>query len=98
MEDTSLYALKSFHTLVIYIGGNDCSKNTNEDTFVKKYKKLISLIKVSNPACTIYISKIAPRGDVDVSSYNKGIQSFSNYWEKQNVKYEDCREVRGIWS
>ena len=54
-------------------------------TFVDAYDQLISLIKTTNPACKVYLCEIAPRGDVNVTGFNKGIDRLSKHWERQNV-------------
>ena len=85
IEDISVYDMRNFETCIIYIGGNDCAKQTNLNSFVDAYDQLISLIKTTNPACKIYLCKIAPRGDVDVSGFNKGIERLSKDWERRKV-------------
>ena len=49
------------------------------------YDQLIDLIKSANKNCTIYISKITPRGDTDVTEYNNAIQRLSDHWKLHHV-------------
>ena len=77
IEEISVYDVRNFETCIIYIGGNDCANRTDVKTFVNAYDQLISLIKTTNPACKVYLCEIAPRGDVDVTGFNKGIDRLS---------------------
>ncbi|MEW8547726.1 MAG: GDSL-type esterase/lipase family protein [Candidatus Thiodiazotropha sp.] len=86
IEEISVYDMRNFETCIIYIGGNDCANGTDVKTFVDAYDQLLSLIKTTNPACRVYICNIAPRGDVDVTGFNKGIDRLSKHWEHQNVR------------
>ena len=85
IEEISVYDMKNFESCVIYVGGNDCAKGKDVDRFIDEYEQLVSIIKAYNPTCKIYLCEIAPRGDVDVSSFNKSIQGLSKQWERQNV-------------
>ena len=49
IEDTTLYNIKSFSSVVLLIGGNDSSSGTDIKLFKEKYDQLVSLIKTSNP-------------------------------------------------
>ena len=43
-------------------------EKTDGELFEERYDQLISLIKTSSHQCTLYLySKVAPRGDTDVS-------------------------------
>lgn len=85
IEDVSVYDLRSFENCIIFVGGNDCARNTTDKAFIDSYEQLISLIKIANPECTIYVCKIAPRGDVDVAEFNSSIERLSQHWRNQNV-------------
>ena len=56
-----------------------------EELFEEKNNQLISLIKTSSRESTIYIFRIAPNGDTDVSSINTCSERLSLYWQKHNV-------------
>ena len=85
IEDISVYDMRNFDSCIIYVGGNDCAKGKDVDRFVDEYEQLVSIIKAYNSTCKVYLCEIAPRGDVDVSSFNKSIQGLSKQWERQNV-------------
>ena len=85
LDEISVYDMTNFGACIIYVGGNDCSNNTNIDAFVDKYDQLISIIKTSNPSCKVYMCEIAPRGDVDVSEFNRSLDKLLKHWEHQNV-------------
>ena len=84
-NDISFYDVKAFSNIIISVGGNDASQKTEEELFEEKYDQLISLIKTSSPKTTVYICKIVPRGDVDVSSLNTCIERLGLHWRKHDV-------------
>ena len=84
-NDISFYDVKAFSNIIISVGGNDASQKTEEELFEEKYDQLISLIKTSSPKTTVYICKIVPRGDVDVSSLNTCIERLGLHWQKHDV-------------
>lgn len=84
-EEISVYDWTAFSSVIIYIGGNDASNELDETQFEEKYDELISLIKSANSSCKIYICKIAPRGDTDVTKYNRCINRLAEHWKKYNV-------------
>ncbi|MCG7869795.1 MAG: hypothetical protein JAY74_25920, partial [Candidatus Thiodiazotropha taylori] len=86
IQDISVYDFKAFNKVIIYVGGNDCARNIEQTDFEDKYDELLSLIKASNNECGIFLCKIAPRGDIDVTPFNNSIERIALYWEKQNVR------------
>lgn len=84
-NDIGLYDLTAFETIIISVGGNDSARKTNSEQFVESYDKLISLIKTSNPQSTVYVCKVAPRGDTDVSIINDCIEKLTLHWQKHDV-------------
>ena len=84
-EEISIYDMKSFARIIICIGGNDCSRERNTFDFENEFDQLIVFIKSENQGCSVYLSKIVPRGDVDVSAFNTPIRRDSNHWAKYNV-------------
>ena len=85
VEDITSYNIKSFRAVVLSVGGNDASSNTDIELFEEKYDQLISLVKTSNRDCKLYLCCISPRGDADVRNYNVCIGPLATYWEKHNV-------------
>ena len=85
INDIGLYYLKAFRNIIISVGGNDSSRKTEEELFEEKYDQLISLIKTSSPQTTVYICKIAPRRDTDVSSLNTRIERLGLHWQQHDV-------------
>ena len=88
-EEISVYDLKSFSNIIICVGGNDCSSKVSIKTFEESYDQLIGFIKSANKNCTIYLSKIVPRGDTDVAEFNNSIQRLSDHWTVHQVKCID---------
>ena len=73
-DDISVYDLKSFSNVIISVGEDDCASRADINSFDDKYNQLIGLIKAANNSCVVYICKVIPRGDVDVSDFNHSIQ------------------------
>ena len=73
-RDIELYDLKNFSSLILYIGGNDLTGNTDATTIEEDYDYLLTLIRSGNPSIQIILSTLAPRGDVDVSFVNSIIE------------------------
>ena len=84
-EEISIYDMKSFARIIICIGGNDCSRKRNTSDFEDSYDQLIGFIKSVNQGCSVYLSKIVPRGDVDVSAFNASIRRVLDHWAKHKV-------------
>ncbi|MCG8045342.1 MAG: hypothetical protein N0E48_06700 [Candidatus Thiodiazotropha endolucinida] len=93
-DELSVFDLKSFAQIIVYIGGNDCSNRVDAHIFEEMYDQLIGLIKSENKDCVIHLSKIAPRGDVDVSVHNTSVQRIADHWARQQVNFiEDSHDL-----
>ena len=81
-----LHCLKSqFQTIIISIGINDSANSIDETRFEEKYDQLISIVKTGNAQGRLYICKIAPREDTDVTILNSCIERHSVFWQKHDV-------------
>lgn len=85
LNDISMYDVRAFGQIIIYVGGNDASSQVDDELFEEKYDQLISQIKTTNQDCNVYICKIAPRGDTDVAKYNRCIDSLEDHWRNYKV-------------
>ena len=85
LNEISIYDMNSFANIIICIGGNDCSRGMDAKSFEDKYDQLIGIIRSKNTDCNIYISKIVPRGDTDVSAFNRSITCVVDHWEALRV-------------
>ena len=85
INDITLYDLSQFQTIIISVGGNDSVNCIDEELFEEKYDQLISIVNTGNAQCTLYICKIAPRGDTDVTTLNSCIERLSVFWQKHDV-------------
>ena len=85
-EEISVYDLTSFAHVIICVGGNDSSSKVNIKAFEESYDQLIGFIKSANKVCAVYLSKIIPRGDTDVTEFNNSIQRLSDQWKEHQVK------------
>ena len=85
IEDITLYNIKSFSSVVLFVGGNSSSSGTDIELFEEKYDQLVSLIKTSNPDCRLYVCFISPRRDANVKMYNACTGRLADHWEKPGV-------------
>ena len=84
-DEVAVYDLKSFQNIIVCVGGNDSSSGTDAHMFEKKYDELVGGIRTANNDCTIYLCKVVPRGDVDVTRINASIENVANNWRMQQV-------------
>ena len=77
-EEISGYDLTSIANVILCVGENDCSSRLNVKTYEELNDQLICLIKSANKNCTIYLSKITPQGDTDVTEFNNAIHCLSD--------------------
>ncbi|MES9883828.1 MAG: SGNH/GDSL hydrolase family protein [Sedimenticola sp.] len=85
ISEISNYELTAFQNVIIHCGGNDASNGGDTELFEEHYDQLLSLIKCRNPANKVFLCKVAPRGDVDVSPVNDSINRLALHWKTQNV-------------
>lgn len=85
-EKVQMFDLSKFSDIVIYVGGNDSSDNTDIEYFEEKYEQLLHHIKNKNPICEIHLCTSCPRGDTDVEDVNDVIKRLC---EEHQVKYID---------
>ena len=85
-DEVAVYDLKSFQNIIVCVGGNDSLSGTDAHMFEKKYDELVGGIRTANNDCTIYLCKVVPRGDVDVTRINASIENVANNWRMQHVK------------
>ena len=77
ITDIDMYDLEQFDTIVLYVCGNDMSCNRDIELIEEEYDQLIALIKTRNEKCRIVLTKVAPRGDVDVNPINMIVERLS---------------------
>ncbi|MES9905996.1 MAG: GDSL-type esterase/lipase family protein [Sedimenticola sp.] len=65
-----IYDLKQFKNVIVYVGGNDASKDIDSELFDNQYEQLIMYVKEANNLCNIFICSSCPRGDVNVEDIN----------------------------
>ena len=85
IDDITLYNMKVFRSVVLFVGGNDSSSRMDMKLFEDKYDELVSLVKTSNPNCPLYICSIAPRADTNVKPYNACIRRVADHWVNHRV-------------
>lgn len=85
-DEIGVYDLKSFQNVILCIGGNDSSSRTETNIFEEKYDELLRYIKAANKNCLVYLCKVVPRGDADVTGINSSIERVANHWRMHQVK------------
>lgn len=76
-EKVQMFDLSNFSDIVIYVGGNDSSDDTDIELFEEKYDQLLQHIKNKTQTCEIHLCTSCPRGDTDVEVVNDVIKRLS---------------------
>lgn len=63
--DIRRFDLKTFSSIIIYVGGNDVSNGSDIELFEEKYDHLLNYIKQQNSICKVILCNLCPRTDVD---------------------------------
>ena len=77
LKDIDLYDVSNFGTFIIYVGGNDLSETLHYDRIEEFYEQLTTTIKFKNSDAHIILSKLAPCGDLDITTVNRMIERLS---------------------
>ena len=94
IDEVSVYDMKVFSTVILYISGNDAANGKNPEWIEEKFEELINLIKYSNNDCRVILYLLAPRGDVDVTRVNQSITKLANKWNNRSVEVSsECYDV-----
>lgn len=94
INELDVYDLKSFSTIILYVGGNDASNGDDLRQIQEKYDELLSLIKCRNVNCRVLVCSVAPRGDVNVADINRCLSDLVAHWRNQRVELvQDCHDL-----
>ena len=85
-EKVQMFDLTKFSDIVIYVGGNDSSDNSDTEYFEERYEQLLQHITSKTPTCKIHLCTSCPRGDTDVEETNDVIKRLC---EEHEVKCID---------
>ena len=85
-DKISMFDISKFKNVVIYVGGNDAANSDNTETFIKRYKDVITSIKKKNKDCRIYLCSSCPRGDAEVHKFNGEIEKLAT---ENSVRFID---------
>ena len=77
-DEIQYFDLNQFNTIVLYVGGNDCSKGVSEESFALKYSKIVDDIKSKAPSSELLLCELALRSDVDVREFNLVINEIAS--------------------
>ena len=84
----SVYNLKNFTNVIIYVGGNDVSNGSNVQYVEEKYDQLLQYIKDNNGNICITLCTVCPRKDADVINLNEIVTALSEEYSTQLVEME----------
>ena len=87
-EKMSVYNLKNFTNVIIYVGGNDVSNGSNVEYVEEKYDQLLQYIKDNNGDISITLCTVCPRKDADVTDLNEIVTALSEEYSTQLVETE----------
>ena len=92
----SVYDLKNFINVIIYVGGNDVSNGSNVEYVEEKYDQLLQYIKDNNGDISITLCTVCPRKDADVTDLNEIVTALSEEYSTQLVEMEKyfCTEKK----
>ena len=91
INEVSVYDMKVFSTVILYISGNDAANGKSPEWIKEKFDELINLIKSSNNDCRVILCLLTPRGDVDVRRVNQSITKLANKWNNRSVEVSSER-------
>ena len=58
IDEVSVYDMKVFSTVILYISGNDAANKKNPEWIEEKFEELINLIKYSNNDCRVIATNL----------------------------------------
>ncbi|MEW8545036.1 MAG: GDSL-type esterase/lipase family protein [Candidatus Thiodiazotropha sp.] len=73
IDKLQIYDLKKFSNIIVYVGGNNASNETDPEYFEEKYEQLITSIKNTSSNSKLFLCTSCPRGDTDVTEVNEVI-------------------------
>ena len=88
-EKLTVYDLKNFADVVIYVGGNDISNGSSVEFVESKYDQLLQYIKSANGDIKITICTVCPRRDADVKDLNDILKTLGDEYNAHVVEVED---------
>ena len=80
-----MYDLGAFQNTITSVGGNKTANGSDAEICEENYDELVSLMKTSSPKTTVYIYKMTPIGDTNVTNFNTCIERLSLHWQKHDV-------------
>ena len=94
IDEVSLYDMKAFSAVILYISGNDAASGKDPEWIADKYDQLISLIRCSNNDSRIIFCSLVHRGDVDVTKMNQIISELATHWKNQRAECaSECYDI-----
>jgi len=85
MNEVQLFDLSRFDTIIVYVGGNDIANHQDVELIEEQYDQFVATLRASNPNIRVVLSKVAPRGDVDVSPLNCVIERLCTHHKLEAV-------------
>ena len=85
MNEVQLFDLSRIDTIIVYVGGNDIANHQYAELIEEHYDQFVATLRASNPNLKVILSKVAPRGDVDVSPLNCVIERLCAHHKLESV-------------
>lgn len=89
-DQTNVFNMQQFSQVIISVGGNDASNNTDVEYFEELYEQVIQNLKQANGTCQIYLCSVSPRGDTDTNNINEAIHRLCR---QHNITMVDISEA-----
>ena len=74
--------MSKYHTVVVYVGGNDVSQRMSPNEFIQMHSDIIHFIRHKH--CKVVISEILPRAVCNVNYFNSKLNHLCTF---ENVTY-----------
>ena len=88
-EKISVYNLRNFTNVVIYVGGNDVANGSQIECVENKYDELLQYIKSANGDINITLCMLCPCRDADVRELNDIIKTLGVEYSAHVVETEN---------
>jgi len=85
MSEVQLFDLSRFDTVIAYVGGNDVAQQKELELIEEEYDQFVAMLGASKPNMRVILSKVAPRGDADVSRLNSVIERLCIHYHVEFV-------------
>ena len=93
-NDLKQIDMSKYHTVVVYVGGNDVSQRMSPNEFIQMHSDIIHFIRHKH--CKVVISEILPRAVCNVNYFNSKLNNlctFENVTYIENARFFCCYPI-----